>query len=151
MPHRLGISPLRSVLGSDQGQTVAGSYNNNERVMNMRKTGYIYNFSGHGAFSPEGKLLQPMTDEQIEEHNKQVERDELEAMEQAGRAVLYLHGQDTVGTWNKGTVWAITRSSVSRNNFGARRTDVWFTALRSKWHGVNIGDNEIVRAKRIQG
>lgn len=39
----------------------------------------------------------------------------------------------------------------SRNNFGARRIDVWFSAQGREWHGVNLGDSQILRCKRLKG
>ncbi len=98
-----------------------------------------------------------MTPEQIEEHNNRLMVAELEAMKQTGRAVLYLFkgatGELYVGQWasqpfQRTRVWKV---SHSRNNWGAQRTDVWFNADGSSWHGVNLGDNDIVRVKRIKG
>lgn len=31
--------------------------------------------------------------------------------------------------------------------FGAQRTDVWFTFEGRKWHGVNRGDNQLLRCR----
>jgi hypothetical protein len=38
----------------------------------------------------------------------------------------------------------------SRNNFGAARIDFWFTFEGAKYWGVNIGDNQIARVRRIK-
>lgn len=114
---------------------------------------YIFNFNGHGAWSPDGKV--EMTDEQIEAHNSRVQAMEMEAMKQTGRAVLYLFSDAkglSVGTWASKDFQRtpVIRSRQSSNNWGAQRTDVWFFATGSKWHGVNLGDNDIVRCKRIK-
>lgn len=37
-----------------------------------------------------------------------------------------------------------------KHNIARERWDVWFTFEGTKWHGVNIGDNQILRCKRIQ-
>lgn len=114
--------------------------------------GYVFEFNGHGAFSPDGKV--EMTPEQIEQHNSQLALAELEAMKQTGKALLYMFrdesGSISVGTWaskpyQRTSVW---RARHSRNNWGCQRTDVWFNADGSTWHGVNIGDNDIVRCSR---
>ena len=110
-------------------------------------------FKGHGAFSPDGKV--EMTPEQIEQHNTELMTAELEAMKQTGRAVLYLFTEDgriKVGQWAskpfQRTPVLCARDSV--NNFGAQRRDVWFRCDGSIWHGVNLGDNDIVRCKRTK-
>lgn len=116
--------------------------------------GYVFEFQGHGAYSPNGKV--EMTPEQIAEHNRKLANAELQAMKETGRAILYLFKSDTgysVGTWasepfQRTAVW---RRRHSINNWGAQRTDVWFNADGSSWHGVNVGDNDIVRCKRIKG
>jgi hypothetical protein len=39
----------------------------------------------------------------------------------------------------------------SQNNWGAHRVDVWFTGPDGRpWWGVNIGDNQILRCRRIK-
>jgi hypothetical protein len=55
------------------------------------------------------------------------------------------------GNW-PGT-FTIPISSVRRsfNNFGAVRLDFWFTLEGARYWGVNIGDNQLARVKRIKG
>lgn len=129
--------------------------------------GYIFNFNGHGAFAPDGKV--EASQEQIDEHNALLSRMELGAMRKQGRATLYLMHvpsekrcwSDSEGThyveWQAGT-WASKFDErfpcynvrKSRNNFGAERIDVDFNFDGSRWHGVNVGDNEILRVKRCK-
>ena len=109
-------------------------------------------FKGHGAFSPDGRVK--MTPEQIEAHNSKLMAAELQSMKETGRALLYLFRDEegflTVGQWaskefQRTPVW---RAKHSKNNWGTPRIDVWFNADGSTWHGVNLGDNDIVRCKR---
>jgi hypothetical protein len=117
-------------------------------------TGYIFQFNGHGAFSPEGQVAGEMTEAQIKEHNDKLAVAELAAMKETGVATLYLF-RDAVGNYSVGT-WAsapfqrsnVQRMTRSRNNWGAQRTDVWFVVDGVHWHGVNLGDNDIVRCRR---
>lgn len=121
--------------------------------------GYVFHFQGHGAFDPSGKIAEAPTFDEVESHNRQLARREIEAMKTAGRGILYLfytkeqagnrHLPSHVGTWASSADerFAITYRT-SRNNWGAKRTDVWFRFDGSIWHGVNIGDNDIVRCKR---
>lgn len=116
--------------------------------------GYVMDFKGHGAFSPDGKV--EMTPEQIEAHNNALMVAELEAMKQTERAVLYLFrdvpGKISIGQWASKDFQRTPVSSIrhSRNNWGVQRTDVWFKANGQNWWGVNLGDNDIVRCKRIK-
>lgn len=118
------------------------------------KIGYVIEFKGHGAFSPDGKVN--MTPEQIEAHNASLMAQELEAMKQTGKAILYLFtdatGKVSIGQWaskdfQRTPAWRVRHS---RNNWGVQRTDVWFRSNGQNWWGVNLGDNDIVRCKRIK-
>lgn len=87
-------------------------------------------------------------------------------MQETGRAVLYLTYEDDplrhtshgalriyyASNW-PGTLKIRIGGAVrhSRNNFGAQRTDVWFRHAGAEWHGVNIGDNQLLRCKRLKG
>jgi hypothetical protein len=113
-------------------------------------TGYVFNFTGHGSFAPGGKV-DDMTEGQVKAHNAALAAVEVEAMKASGRALLYLHG-DKVGTWESSYMWAVSRRRESRHNIRGTRLDVWFTGPDgAMWHGVNIGDNDIVRCKRNGG
>lgn len=131
--------------------------------MNLATSGYVFNFAGHGAFAPEGRIEDQPTQEEINAHNRQLAQRELEAMKQTGRGILYLfytkqsaanHSTPShVGTWASSADerFPIFPYRKSRNNFGAERIDLWFRFDGSLWHGVNIGDNDIVRCKRTKG
>lgn len=111
--------------------------------------GYIFNFQGHGAFDPSGNVGQ-FTQAEIDNHNRLLEQAERQAMIEQGRGVLYLykreHGYEVNG-------WAGTLPPIkvhpreSWHNMAGKRFDVWFTLGGKNWHGVNIGDNQIVRCK----
>ncbi len=97
-----------------------------------------------------------MSQAEIDEHNHQLGQGEIEAMKANGRCVLYLWEHNgvpiQVGTWAS-TVnerIGVMRYRTSRNNWGANRTDVWFRFDGSTWHGVNVGDNDIVRVRRTK-
>lgn len=121
----------------------------------LHGTGYVFNFSGHGAFDPQGKVAEPLSQDAIDAHNRALAALELDAMRESGRGVLYSF-KDTsghsIGTWasKHNERFRVTGHSYSRNNWGAQRTDVWFNFDGSVWHGVNIGDNDIVRCKRTK-
>lgn len=99
-----------------------------------------------------------------------------ELMRTDGRAVLYLsvdhdsledagvsHEYNTRnGIHPRNYGWILTnwpgtlrlipfRVRKGRHNIGRIRFDVWFTGPDGKaWHGVNIGDNQICRCKRLK-
>ena len=84
---------------------------------------------------------------------------ERERMAETGRGTLYLTRREIMGghVRHYATDWAdklefrIHNMSRSRNNFGAQRTDVWFLGPDgAPWYGLNIGDNEILRCRRLR-
>lgn len=116
-------------------------------------TGYIFNFQ-RGAYSPEGKVAEAISQSQIDAHNRRLAQAEIEAMKQTGRAVLYLHKRADgfhVGSWDGSQDFSPWWVSFSRHNIGRTRTDVWFNFDGATWHGVNIGNNDLVRCKRTKG
>lgn len=127
-----------------------------------RYFGYIFNFDGHGAFAPSGKVGE-LTPEQIECHNGLVAEAEMEGMTETGRAVLYLVEASeasgsvaTVTNWTGKARFPVRYSKRSRHFvpnccWQVWRTDVWFSVDGEEWHGVNIGDNDIVRCRRLKG
>lgn len=139
------IAPMKIVVGNNA--TI------NPHMKGQIMKGYVFNFQGR-AFSPEGEVQ--MSQEEIETHNSRLAIMELTAMKETGKATLYLFGgQDGckyVGTWasepHQRSI--VKRSRESVNNWGAKRLDVWFLANGQAWHGVNVGDNDIVRCKRIK-
>lgn len=59
-----------------------------------------------------------------------------------------------VANWPDSLSFPVTRIRVARRGggFGADRVDVWFTGPDGKpWHGVNRGDNQIARCRRLKG
>lgn len=115
--------------------------------------GYIFNFNGHGAFAPTGKVGD-LTQAEIDTHNRLLAQAELEAMKRNGRAVLYrrtIEGRIHVGTWEGSKNFPVTCCRQGRHNMAGERMDVWFNFDGSRWHGVNIGDNDICRVKRLKG
>lgn len=77
------------------------------------------------------------------------ERDKA-AMRENGRATLYF-SNGVVCNWPGSLKIVPNLGGVrkSRNNWGAQRTDVWFTFEGRMWHGVNVGDNDILWCKRL--
>lgn len=43
------------------------------------------------------------------------------------------------------------RTSKRGGGFGAQRIDVWFRFEGQLWHGINRGDNQILRCKPVKG
>lgn len=84
-------------------------------------------------------------------------KEELTQMLDTGRAFLYLQYQDgrlTVTNWTGAFSFPVQWSKRSDvcvfGKYGTQRLDVWFTAFGAKWHGKNIGDNDILRCKRVK-
>jgi len=124
----------------------------------VQAVGYIIDFPGHGAFDPNGKLVS-LRQEEIATHNRLLAEAEMEALKKNGRGILYLTCVKTdcdqhydVHDWMGNIVYRNASISKSFHNFCGRngRTDVWFTFDGSRWHGVNIGDNQILRVKRLK-
>lgn len=122
--------------------------------------GYIFSALGKGAFEPNNRVViadeifenktREATDAEIETHNNLLGRAELDAMEKHGKGILYLSrdvsGSYFVASWSGlGKTFATVRKSW--HNMAGRdgRRDVYFTLGGKRWHGVNIGDNQICR------
>ena len=121
-----------------------------------RDLGYVFNFQG-GAFDLGGKAKGSMTQAEIDAHNKALAVAEVESMKQTGQAVLYLRTKlcpdgfkrDFVGTWEGSFNFQVCNRNTSKHNMAGKRLDLWFVGPDGKtWHGVNIGDNQIVRCHR---
>lgn len=140
--------------------------------------GYIFNFAGHGAFAPHGKVrlkngvLRDLTQDEIDTHNRLLGEAEFAALKKNGRGIMYLTREKVADTViDSGSqrvnaecvryyvsLWSgtgKTRVSYQRKSFHNMagkdgRTDVWFTLDGSNWHGVNIGDNQICRVRRCK-
>lgn len=80
-------------------------------------------------------------------------------MLETGRAVLYLTRETIAGghvrhfatDWPGELKFRAHTLSKGRHNIARTRIDVWFVGPDGKpWHGVNIGDNQLLRCRRIQ-
>lgn len=124
--------------------------------------GYLFNFAGHGAFAPDGKAmlqngtLRDLTQDEVDTHNRLLGEAELAAIKKHGRGIMYLtrqpHGSYHVATWTGQGRTLCHNVRRSWHNMAGKdgRTDVDFTLDGSRWHGVNIGDNQICRVKRCK-
>lgn len=78
------------------------------------------------------------------------------AMLRTGKAVLYVtkepSGHSSVSNW-PGTLRFHAYARESRHNWSnVQRTDAWFVGPDGRqWYGVNLGDNQILRCRRIKG
>lgn len=115
----------------------------------MKKLGYIFKFDGHGSFDPDGKIKGEMSQEEIKAHNAKLAQAEAYAMIDEGKGTLYL-SDNKAGSWDGSISYPVRNVRKSRNNFGAERTDVDFYITGRRWHGVNLGDNQILRVKRCK-
>jgi hypothetical protein len=116
--------------------------------------GYIFSLGGKN-YTPNGNVGIVFDQEQIDRHNKALSVMELEEMIRSGYGVMYL---TEVGGIPKVQQWDCNitpiRIKKSWHNMAGRngRLDVWFYMPEDKsgkvWHGVNIGDNQILRVKR---
>jgi hypothetical protein len=76
---------------------------------------------------------------------------EARAMVRTGKATLYLvKRKDGYHVTNWPGSLDIRAGSVTqgRHNIARTRLDAWFTFAGALWHGVNIGDNDILRCRR---
>lgn len=76
-----------------------------------------------------------------------------EAMRLHGKTVLYVvlkDGQYKVTNWPGTLTLEPWKVSKGRHNMARTRLDVWFNFEGSTWHGVNIGDNDLLRCKRTK-
>lgn len=138
--------------------------------------GYIFNFGGKGAYAPNGLVKvgdTDLTQAQVDEHNRLLGEMEMEHAKQTGKAFLYFsytidppytpqnprwQGGRTykdfrvsnwAGTWKSPRAYA-TKSFTPGFNCG-ERWHVYFTGPDGKkWYGINQGNNQIVRARRLK-
>jgi hypothetical protein len=122
----------------------------------LEHAGYIFNAPGHGAFGPNGKIEGELSQVEIDTHNRKLAAAELKWIRDNGKGLLYIFttngNPEKVGTWASADHerFTVARYRKSRNNFGATRTDVWFYLDGKTWHGVNVGDNDILRVKKTK-
>jgi len=140
--------------------------------------GYIFNFAGHGAYDPTGKITigdLELTQPQVDAHNRLLADAELQHMIAHGSGVLYLsweqpkctpenprYKQERNGEWYNRNFrvsnWVgsfSTAAYVKRGHsygFGRFETRwVWFTGPDGKkWYGVQKGYGQSFRAKRLK-
>ena len=73
-----------------------------------------------------------------------------------GKGVMYLvrssDGTHKVTNWPGTLSVKVDRVKMSNHNMVGRngRTDVWFTWQGCKWHGVNIGEQQLCRVRRVK-
>ena len=126
--------------------------------------GYIFNFEGHGAFQPTGKVetTQGPTQAEIDVHNRLLAKAELDRAIEAGKATFYLSwDQGQGGTQSNYRVsnwvgsWKSPRCYVRRGySYGFGRFEtcwVWFTGPDGKqWYGVLKGGMSCFNARRLK-
>lgn len=75
-------------------------------------------------------------------------------MHDTGKGTLYLTKDDQqewlITDWPGEIKIKPTAVSRGRHNIGKDRYDAWFKLDDEKWYGVNIGDNQILRCKRLK-
>ena len=130
----------------------------------MLPYGYIFKFGNEKIYDPNGKIEEPLSDLDIINHNTKVAIMEIESALKTGKATFYLFKSKkcndpwiekyylNVGTWDGTYKFEIIDIHKSWHNFAGPdgRRDCWFKIKDQLWHGVNIGDNDIVHAKRIK-
>ena len=80
-------------------------------------------------------------------------KNDIEQMRRTGKAILYLNEKTREVTNWPGTLRLHCGApKKSWHNRAGRdgRVDVWFDFDGATWHGVNIGDNQILRCKRTK-
>ena len=126
--------------------------------------GYIFNFEGHGAFQPTGKVetTQGPTQAEIDVHNRLLAKAELDHAIEAGKATFYLSwDQGQGGTQSNYRVsnwvgsWRSPHCYVRRGySYGFGRFEtcwVWLTGPDGKqWYGVLKGDRQCFNARRLK-
>ena len=74
-------------------------------------------------------------------------------MAQAGSIILYVTESGSsyrISNWPGTLTFTPTQVRHGRHNICGTRLDVWFDGPdRSRWHGVNIGDNQVLRCRRL--
>ncbi len=76
-----------------------------------------------------------------------------EWMRSEGRIALYLtktDGKWTVTNWPGSLEFKPIRVKLGCHNIAQSRMDAWFVFEGRIWHGVNLGDNQILRCLRTK-
>ena len=143
-------------------------YENQGRLLVIPGTnqcaGYIFNFEGHGAYQPIGKVETPQgpTQAEIDAHNAILAKAELDHAIKVGKATFYLSwDQGQGGTQSNYRVsnwvgsWKSPHCYVRRGySYGFGRFEtfwIWFTGPDGKqWYGVLKGDMRCFNARRLK-
>lgn len=122
--------------------------------------GYVLNFQSKGAYDPTGLVTvngEPITQAQVDTHNQILGRAEVTSMIEQGVGLLYLSKHNTdwqvstwAGTWTAKPYY-MNRTKVTAFSTLIQQTTVHFNGPDGKaWYGVNKGDNQILRARRLK-
>jgi len=135
--------------------------------------GYIYNFTGHGAYGPEKKVETTEgnpTQAEIDAHNAILAKAELEHMATAGSGTFYVHqapwipmpngerirslssAENYVSLWTGNwKAHAFIREGYSYGFCRVKTRWIWFIGPDGKkWYGVNKGDMDCFTGKRLK-
>lgn len=126
--------------------------------------GYIFDFGQGRIHDPSGPMA-GITPEQITQHNQLLAAAELAAIRQQGRGTLYVtitsapdqtrrnhvpdSGSCTVSSWS-GALKIPGQYKRTRRGFGGESFDVWFTWDGEPWYGINQGDSQLLRVRRVK-
>ena len=119
----------------------------------QRCLGDLFHSPEHGTFDPTHGHVDVTSDE-AKLHNLALGQMKLNTMNENGMALLYLvdggaNGQGMmVQDWSGQLRIKPVRVRKGRHNMARTRWDVWFTYEGQPWHGVNIGDNQILRCRK---
>ena len=77
------------------------------------------------------------------------------AMVEDGKACLYLSKRDdgawAVSNWPGTLVFKTHYTRETRRGFSGKGRDAWFTGPDGKaWYGINMGDSQICRCRRLK-
>ncbi len=125
--------------------------------------GYIFNFTGHGAFAPGNKVETETgpTQEEIDTHNAILANAEKQAMIDRGKGTFYLTKAHPYNIEYQVTMWASHSwkspwcyvrqgKSVAFGGWIDAYT-VWFTGPDGKkWYGVNKGNMDCFTGRRLK-
>lgn len=117
--------------------------------------GELFHSPAFGTYCPTyGRV--DVTPDEASMHNLAFGRAKLATMNANGFAMLYLVDGGANGDGMMVQDWSgqlrikPTKVRKGRHNIARTRFDVWFTYEGQRWHGVNIGDNQILRCRRIK-
>lgn len=80
-----------------------------------------------------------------------LDAESLENLAPGEKYVLYLSNNRIVN-WPGSLKIPVTSQRKSWHNFAGKngRTDIWFTFKGNRYHGVNVGDNQILRVRKLK-